>query len=103
MSEATGRIELRIAGMHCASCAMAIDLGLEGLLGVVDSRTNFARATTVVRYDPARVEPGVLLGAIRDLGYEAEPGTGDAASDPAGTEPRGAWHLAGFFRRGSRA
>lgn len=102
MSEATGRIELRIAGMHCSSCAMAIDMGLESVAGVAEARTNYARATTVVIYDPARVAPAALLGAIREAGYAAEPRADDPASGPPGDDPPAARRTKGFFRRRSR-
>jgi copper chaperone CopZ len=73
MTNRTMRTTLRIAGMHCASCAMAIDLALEDLPGVAEARTSYARGTTEVAFDPARVGLGALIAAIREAGYAAQP------------------------------
>lgn len=73
MSGQTTRRTLRIAGMHCAACAMAIDMELEDLPGVAEARTSFARATTEVVFDPGRVGLDAVIAAIRETGYTAEP------------------------------
>jgi copper chaperone CopZ len=75
MSVRTTHLTLRIEGMHCASCAMAIDMELEDLPGVEEARTSFARATTEVAFDPSRVRPDAVIAAIRDAGYTARPVT----------------------------
>ena len=72
MSGHTTRQTLRIEGMHCASCAMAIDMELEDLPGVEEARTSFARATTEVAFDPARVGQEAILAAVRKAGYTAQ-------------------------------
>lgn len=69
MSGQTTRRALRIAGMHCSSCAMVIDLELEDLPGVAEARTSYARATTEVTFDPARVTLDAIIAAIGDAGY----------------------------------
>ena len=73
MNGQTTRRTLRIAGMHCSSCAMAIDMELEDLPGVEEARTNFARATTQVVFDPAGVSLEVIIAAIHEAGYTAQP------------------------------
>jgi len=73
MSGTTTRRTLRIVGMHCSSCAMAIDLALEELPGVAEARTNFVRATTEVTFDPARVGLDAIVAAILEAGYTARP------------------------------
>ncbi len=73
MSGRTMRQTLHVAGMHCSSCAMAIDMELEDLPGVEEARTNFARATTDVVFDPARVGLDTIIAAIREVGYTAQP------------------------------
>ncbi|MCW5851839.1 MAG: heavy-metal-associated domain-containing protein [Anaerolineae bacterium] len=64
---------LRIQGMHCTNCAMAIDMDLEDLVGVKEAKTNYARSLTQVEYDPARVSLAQILATIRETGYEAQP------------------------------
>lgn len=71
MSERTTRATLRIADMHCASCAMAVDLALEDLQGVAEARTSYARAATEVVFDPSRVDLDAIIAAIREVGYTA--------------------------------
>ena len=69
MSVRTTHLTLHIEGMHCASCAMAIDMELEDLPGVQEARTSFARATTEVVFDPRRVGLDAVIAAIREAGY----------------------------------
>lgn len=64
---------LRIQGMHCTNCAMAIDMDLEDLAGVGEAKTNYARSLTQVEYDPAKVTLAQILATIRETGYEAYP------------------------------
>ena len=71
MSERTTRATLRIEGMHCPSCAMAVDLALEDLPGVAEARTSYARATTEVAFDPSRVDLATIIAAVREVGYTA--------------------------------
>ncbi|MGZ4597663.1 MAG: cation transporter, partial [Actinomycetes bacterium] len=53
------RIELRLGGMTCASCAARIEKKLNRLDGVAAS-VNFATETAAVHYDPATVSPDQL-------------------------------------------
>ena len=73
MSGTTVRQTLRVEGMHCASGAMAIDLDLEELPGVAEACTSFARATTEVAFDPARIDIDAIVAAIGAAGYTAHP------------------------------
>lgn len=61
--------ELRVDGMHCASCGMLIDDAVEDLPGVASSSTNVRRKRTRVDYDPAATDPGAIARAIAELGY----------------------------------
>jgi copper chaperone CopZ len=58
-----------ISGMHCSSCSMNIDGALEDLDGVVESRTSYAKAETVVRYIPEKIALETLKKTIQGLGY----------------------------------
>lgn len=73
MSGSTTRQVLSITGMHCGSCAMAIDMDLEELPGVEEAKTNFARALTEVAFDPTRVDLRTIVSTIRQAGYTAQP------------------------------
>ena len=61
--------DLRVEGMHCASCGMLIDDALEDLPGVATSSTNVRRKRTRVEFDPAATDLEAITKAIADLGY----------------------------------
>ncbi len=64
------RLELPIEGMTCSSCAGRVEKSLNRLDGV-EATVNFATERATVSFDPARVAPEDLLGAVEDVGYEA--------------------------------
>jgi P-type Cu+ transporter len=66
----TGRLELPVTGMSCAGCAANVERGLRGLPGVREANVNFATSRAAVRYDPALVDPGALIEAVRSSGYD---------------------------------
>ena len=80
------RLELPIEGMTCASCAHRIEKRLNSLDGV-EASANYATEAASVEYDPERVAPEQLIGAIEAAGYQAAlPGPALAATE----EPRDA-------------
>jgi len=52
---------------------MLVDMTLGELPGVESSKTDHATGLTVVTYDDATVTLDTIIGAIRSVGYEAEP------------------------------
>ncbi len=62
-------ITLNIEGMHCPSCALAIDGELEDIAGVISAKTNYARSQTTVEYDPEKVAVSKLKEAVQRAGY----------------------------------
>lgn len=66
-------LTLQIIGMHCTSCALDIDFELEDLDGVQSASTNYAKAKTVVTFDPKKVTVDKLSDAIRGLNYDVKP------------------------------
>ena len=67
------RVELRLSGMSCASCAQAIEKALRAVPGVAEANVNFAtaRATVVWGQEGGRLED--LIAAVVRAGYRAEP------------------------------
>jgi copper chaperone CopZ len=65
-------ITLKIAGMHCTSCAINIDGELEELPGVFSATTKYAQAETTVEYDPKLVTIEKMRAAVQRAGYELE-------------------------------
>jgi Cu+-exporting ATPase len=66
---ATGRVELEIGGMTCASCAARIEKKLNRLDGV-SATVNFATEKAAVTY-PATLDPQTLIATVEQTGYTA--------------------------------
>jgi Cu+-exporting ATPase len=69
LSVATGRVELEIGGMTCASCAARIEKKLNRLDGVA-ATVNFATEKAAVTY-PATLDPQTLITTVEQTGYTA--------------------------------
>jgi Cu+-exporting ATPase len=76
------RTTLALEGMSCAGCAARIERTLNDLEGV-EATVNFATETAAVSYDPKRVAPGELIGAVEAIGYHAS----STPADPVEHEP----------------
>lgn len=62
-------VNFKIEGMHCVSCGMNIDDGLEELDGVLEAKTNFAKAETRIVYNEKKIDAQRLRKTIVELGY----------------------------------
>ena len=63
-------LQLKVDGMHCASCALLIEEEVEDIDGVTEAKASFRRQQARVVFDDARVVPAILE-KIGDLGYRA--------------------------------
>jgi Cu+-exporting ATPase len=79
--DAVHNIELEIAGMTCASCAMRIEKTLNKLDGV-SARVNYATERAAVAV-PAGYDPRALIAEVEKAGYAASPTTRTTADDGA--------------------
>lgn len=64
------KAELKISGMHCATCAINIEESLSKLDDVSKAQVNFGTDTAHVEFDPSKTSLAELEMAIRDAGYE---------------------------------
>ncbi len=64
---------LLLQGIHCAACIWLNEAVMQSLPGVVEARVNFATQRAMVRWDPEQTRLSVILLAIRQVGYRAEP------------------------------
>lgn len=64
-------VRLQTSGMHCRSCSMLVDMTLDDMPGVHESRTDLPSGTTEVRFDPQQVSVDELIAAVRTAGYDA--------------------------------
>ena len=98
MTDAGTTRTLRVEGMHCAGCALAVRRVLEGVSGVQRAEVDFASGLAEVSGDTPAAE---LCAAVDQAGYRAE--AIEAFEDPrelrAEVEARQAAALAGWRRR----
>jgi len=80
--------ELLLEGMHCAACVWLIERLPTVIEGVVESRANIRRRTTIVRYHPDQVKLSDVARALDKLGYAAHPARGAAAREARVKEDR---------------
>lgn len=64
-------ITLKIDGMHCTSCAMNIDGELEDTNKILSVNTNYAKAQTIVEFDPNIISEQEIKNLIQKVGYTA--------------------------------
>lgn len=69
MPDEKRKAELKVTGMHCASCALNVERALTAREGVHDARVNLATETASVDYDPAKTTIADLERAVTDAGY----------------------------------
>ena len=62
--------ELKITGMHCATCAVTVEEALSNVKDVSKAQVNFGTDTARVEFDPSKVSIRDLEQAVRAAGYE---------------------------------
>lgn len=67
------RLDLVVAGMHCAGCLRKVEGALKGLDGVDYARANLSTKRVAVRWDPARLKARAIIRALADTGFTAVP------------------------------
>ena len=65
-------IKFKLKGMHCVSCAMNIDFGVEDIDGVLRVNTSYAKQETQVEFDEEKTDEKKIKEVIEKLGYEIE-------------------------------
>jgi len=65
-------IRYKVKGMHCASCAMKVELEVEKLPGVKEAKVSLSSGDLEIKCDfPIKAED--VCGAVSCAGYEASP------------------------------
>jgi Cu+-exporting ATPase len=70
MGTAAKKMELKISGMTCASCASTIESSLKALDDVSSAQVNLGTETATVEYDSEKLKLQDLEGAVKDAGYD---------------------------------
>ena len=60
---------LKVEGMSCDHCRMAVTRALQGVAGVSRADVSLADETATVSYDAGRVTLAVLAAAVEEAGY----------------------------------
>lgn len=63
-------VTLKVEGMTCGHCKMAVEKALKSLSGVSQAEVNLAAKEVVVSYDAGQVELSAIKAAIEDAGYD---------------------------------
>ncbi|MDB5081841.1 MAG: copper-translocating P-type ATPase [Chloroflexi bacterium] len=84
-AETSGKVELEIEGMTCASCVNRIERKLNKLPGVETASVNLATERGTIAYNPQVVKLPQIIGAVEAAGYKARPygDTLEEAAEPA--------------------
>jgi Cu+-exporting ATPase len=62
-------VDLKVTGMHCATCAVAVEEALAGVTDVKAAQVNFGTETARVEFDPATTTLHDLEAAVQGAGY----------------------------------
>ncbi|MBP2029565.1 copper chaperone [Methanohalophilus levihalophilus] len=65
------KIELKVKGMSCGHCKMAVENALKELEGVESASVNLEEGKADVEYDPSKTSVDSMKKAVIDAGYEA--------------------------------
>lgn len=69
VNDSKKKAEIKISGMHCASCALNVEKSLQGLEGVEEAQVNFGTEKATVEYDPNKLELQKLEETVEKAGY----------------------------------
>ncbi|OUM93050.1 MAG: hypothetical protein BAA04_02745 [Firmicutes bacterium ZCTH02-B6] len=61
---------LKISGMSCQHCKMAVTNALKGVAGVESVEVDLSEGKATVRFDPAVATDEAMRAAVEEAGYE---------------------------------
>ena len=70
MADEKKKVDLKISGMHCATCAVTIEKAVKEIEEGTDAKVNFGTDTASVTFDPGKVTLSRIEEAVRESGYE---------------------------------
>ena len=65
------RVEFKIDGMSCASCAARVEKGLNEVEEIADAKVNIATEKGVVEYEEGTISKEKISNIVKGLGYSA--------------------------------
>lgn len=67
----TSVVRAKVYGMKCQSCVRKIEENVRNKLGVVKIKVTLEEKEAYVEYDPALIDPNVLIASITNLGFKS--------------------------------
>lgn len=67
------RLDLRVKGMSCVSCANSIEKTLASVPGVEECYVNFGTEQATVNYNPQQTNSQTIISTVSNIGYSAYP------------------------------
>lgn len=80
-AEGIQRMDLRLRGVHCASCVRRIEEALSATPGVLRAEVNPVTRSAAIEYRPARVSLKGLERILEEAGYEVDADPGAESPD----------------------
>lgn len=72
-AEATKVCTIKVNGMTCAGCEVAVKVAAKRIDGVKSATASYAKGTAEVTYDPAKATPDAIAkGIAQKTGYKTE-------------------------------
>ena len=68
-------VEMKVKGMHCASCAKLIEQTLSDVEGIESAKASYADENAAVRFDEGKISLGDIKDKIKGLGYSVDGST----------------------------
>jgi len=69
------KVNLKVTGMHCASCSALVTKGLTKAEGVINANVNLSTEKAHVEYDETKTDVTKLIEAVKKRGYGASVST----------------------------
>ena len=63
------KTNIKITGMHCASCSTIINRSLSKEKGVISANVNFSTEKAAIEYNPRLIDENGLINSIKKKGY----------------------------------
>jgi len=71
MKMAIAKETIKVEGMSCKHCKMAVEKAALGVAGVESAEVNLESGTLSVVYDPGRASREKIVAAVNGAGYKA--------------------------------
>lgn len=64
------QVKLNISGMDCQACSQTINLALSKIPGVLEYKTSYEDANSLVKFDKSKTSSETIVNAVNKTGYK---------------------------------